>query len=64
MRGHKVLSVRLSEGETKILEQLACNTELTPSELVRYWIEQAARQAWREGQTQKGGVHEGISADL
>lgn len=48
MKGHKVLSVRLSEGETKLLEQLARAKEVTVSELVRLWLEQAARQAWHE----------------
>jgi hypothetical protein len=53
MRGHKVLSVRLSEGETKLLEQMAGGKELTISELVRLWLEQAARQAWHERQPRK-----------
>jgi hypothetical protein len=53
MRGHKVLSVRMSEGETKLLELLAKNKELTVSELVRLWLEQAARQAWHERQQRK-----------
>jgi hypothetical protein len=55
MRGHKQIGVRLSEGETKLLEQLARDKELTISELVRLWLEQAARQAWRERQAQRGG---------
>jgi hypothetical protein len=54
MRVHKVLSVRLSEGETKLLEQMAGDKELTVSELVRLWLEQAARQAWREQQQGRG----------
>jgi hypothetical protein len=53
VRCHKVLSVRLSGGETKQLEQLARDKELTISELVRIWLEQASRQAWREGQQGK-----------
>jgi hypothetical protein len=53
MRGHKVLSVRLSEGETKLIEKLARDKELTVSELVRLWLEQAPRQAWHEQQQGK-----------
>jgi hypothetical protein len=55
MRGYKQIGVRLSEGETKLLERLASDNELTVSELVRLWLEQAARQAWRERQALKGG---------
>jgi hypothetical protein len=54
MKGHKVLSVRLSEGETKLLEHLARDKELTVSELVRLWLERAAREAWHERQRGKG----------
>jgi hypothetical protein len=50
MRGHKQIGVRLSEGETKLLEQLARDKELTISELVRLWLEQAAREAWHKQQ--------------
>jgi hypothetical protein len=53
MRGHKQIGVRLSEGETKLLEQLARDKELTISELVRLWLEEAARQVWRERQQGK-----------
>jgi hypothetical protein len=55
MRGYKQIGVRLSEGETKLLERLASDKELTVSELVRLWLEQAARQAWHERHAQKGG---------
>jgi hypothetical protein len=53
MRQAKVLSVRLSEGENELLEQLARDKELTVSELVRMWLERAAREAWREQQQRK-----------
>jgi hypothetical protein len=53
MRQAKVLSVRLSEGESKLLERLARDKELTPSELVRMWLERAAREVWREQQQGK-----------
>jgi hypothetical protein len=55
VRDHKQIGVRLSKYEANLLEQLACDKELTVSELVRLWLEQAARQAWHERQAQKGG---------
>lgn len=55
MRDYKTIGIRLSAHETKAIEQLARDKELTMSELVRLWLEQAARQAWHERQAQKGG---------
>lgn len=46
MHDYKVLSVRLSQHEAKSLERLARDQELTLSELVRLWLEQAAHHAF------------------
>jgi transposase-like protein len=47
MRDYKQIGIRLSQHEAKTIEQLARDNELTVSELVRLWLEQAARQATR-----------------
>jgi hypothetical protein len=48
MKDFKTVSVRLSKHEAKVIERLARDKELTVSELVRLWLEQAARQAWQQ----------------
>jgi hypothetical protein len=55
MRDYKTIGIRLSPQEAKSIELLARNSELTISELVRLWLEQAARQAWHERQAQERG---------
>jgi hypothetical protein len=42
MRDYKVLSVRLSRQEAQAMDRLARDRGLTVSELVRWWLEQAA----------------------
>jgi hypothetical protein len=53
MRDYKQIGVRLSKHEATFLERLACDKELTVSELVRMWLERAAREVWREQQQGK-----------
>jgi hypothetical protein len=54
MRDYKTIGIRLSAHEATAITQLAKNKELTISELVRLWLEQAGRQAWRDRQQGKG----------
>jgi hypothetical protein len=48
MRDYKTIGIRLSAHETKAIERLARDKEVTVTELVRLLHEQAARQAWHE----------------
>jgi hypothetical protein len=45
MKDFKTVSVRLSEYEATSIEKMARDKELTVSELVRIWLEQAAQKA-------------------
>jgi antitoxin component of RelBE/YafQ-DinJ toxin-antitoxin module len=54
MKDFKTVSVRLSKHEAKAIEQFARDKGVTVSELVRLWLEQAAKQAWQ--QQAKGGL--------
>jgi hypothetical protein len=54
MRDYKTIGIRLSAYEARSIEMVARDNELTISELVRLWLEQAARQAWRERHQGKG----------
>ena len=53
MRDSKTIGIRLSAHEARSIETLARDNELTVSELVRLWLEHAARQAWHERQPRK-----------
>jgi predicted transcriptional regulator len=50
MRPHRTITVKLSEWESRQLDQLAEQQALTISAWVRQQIEVRAREAWRQTQ--------------
>jgi hypothetical protein len=54
MRDYKTVGIRLNKQETAVIERLARGKELTVSELVRLWLQEAAKQERRQQQIKNG----------